>query len=108
MVSRNVIRFIEALDKDGTAQRLIDAISTIGASFPYHAQGKIIYTLNLELRNIQEYYCIDIELKFYDDFRNSRVVEARRITMDEYIGCYWSDDRELRETYFEMLKQFER
>jgi len=106
--NRNVIRFIEALERDGTAGKLINAFTTIGDYFPYYAQGKIIYTLNLELRNIQEYYCIDVELVFNNAWRNSRVVDARKITMDEYVGVYWRDDRELRDTYFEMLKQFER
>ena len=108
MASRNVIRFIKALDRDGATQKLIGLISEVGGSIPFYAFGKITYTLDVELQNIREYYTIDIELVFNNALRNSRVVEARKITLDEYVGNHWRDNRELRDTYFEMLKQFER
>lgn len=108
MIEKKLIPFNEALKRDGTAGEVLDVVIDIANMIPLHATGSIVYTLNIELRNIQEYYSLDIELKFDKNLRNSRVIEARKITMDEYIGVHWKDDRELRETYFEMLKQFER
>jgi len=108
MIEKKLIPFNDALKRDGTAGEVLDVVIDIANMIPLHATGSIVYTLNIELRNIQEYYSLDIELKFDKNLRNSRVIEARKITMDEYVGVYWRDDRELRDTYFEMLKQFER
>ncbi len=108
MIEKKLIPFNDALKRDGTAGKVLDVVIDIANMIPLYATGSIIYTLNIELRNIQEYYSLDIELKFDKNLRNSRVIEARKITMDEYVGVYWRDDRELRDTYFEMLKQFER
>lgn len=106
MIEKKLIPFNDALKRDGTAGEVLDVVIDIANMIPLYATGSIIYTLNIELRNIQEYYSLDIELKFNRNLRNSRVIEARKITLDEYIGVHWRDDRELRETYFEMLKQF--
>ncbi len=104
MIEKKLIPFNDALKRDGTAGKVLDVVIDIANMIPLYATGSIIYTLNIELRNIQEYYSLDIELKFDKNLRNSRVIEARKITMDEYIGVHWRDEKDFREAYYQLLK----
>jgi len=104
MIEKKLIPFNDALKRDGTAGEVLDVVIDIANMIPLHATGSIVYTLNIELRNIQEYYSLDIELKFDKNLRNSRVIEARQITLDEYIGVHWRDEKDFREAYYQLLK----
>lgn len=104
MIEKKLIPFNDALKRDGTAGKVLDVVIDIANMIPLYATGSIIYTLNIELRNIQEYYSLDIELKFDKNLRNSRVIEARQITLDEYIGVHWRDEKDFREAYYQLLK----
>lgn len=104
MIEPKLQRFYDALQRDGAAGEILGALINIANLIPLHATGSIVYTLNIELRNIREYYSLDIELKFNRDLRNSRILEARKITLDEYIGVHWRDEKDFREAYYQLLK----
>jgi hypothetical protein len=102
--NRNVIRFVEDLAEDDTGEELFNVLVDISNILHLYAHGSIIYNLNLELRNIGKYYSIKVELKFNHDMRHSRVVDAKKITIEEFIDLNWNDESGLRKTYYELVK----
>jgi hypothetical protein len=104
MIPVGMSSFISALEKDNSVDSLREVLELMANAIPLHATGRIVYTFNFELMNIREYYSIDVELKFYEETRNSRIIQTRKLTMDEYIHCHWTDDVELRENFLKMVK----
>lgn len=107
-MSKDLDIFIDALRREGFLEGFNDYLTDVSRYFFFRAYGKITYEMVLRLYHIDECYDLRIDLRFTNDCRNTRLVSARKISLDEYILLSFSDSINFRDTYMEMVKVIHR